>query len=416
MDPTRKEGLERNLSLYTTYLVGRETYFWMPIFFLYFSSKLGLDEVLLLEAVYYGAVVLLEVPSGYASDRLGRRKTLLASSTLLLSSYLLFFWADGTWMLAVAQVLLAAGLAFASGTDTSFLYDTLHALGRDEEYGDREAALGRIGSWSMAVGALTGGALGLIGLEWAYFAAAVLALVSFGANVLMIEPERQSTDATPTDQLVAVWKKARDPHLSWLFAFAVAAVVINHIPYEFYQGYLAVALEELRYTESDYSSLVAGLHATVVATVAGIGAGVSVKWSRRLGRRAFLMMLATGQVVLVVAMGLFLHPIVAILLIGRGLASAMQRPPLREAIAPRVPSNLRATYFSMQSLSGRLAFAATLAFLALAEPTGGDLEWVSFSAKLMWSALIGGAALLSLAVWSLLHPRLTDDSDAPESP
>ena len=45
----------------------------LPVFFLYFSSHLSLSEVLRLEALYCLAVVVLEAPSGYFSDRVGRR-------------------------------------------------------------------------------------------------------------------------------------------------------------------------------------------------------------------------------------------------------------------------------------------------------------------------------------------------------
>ena len=37
--------MERNLSLYPFYQIGRHTLFWVPVFFLYFSSRLGPAEV-----------------------------------------------------------------------------------------------------------------------------------------------------------------------------------------------------------------------------------------------------------------------------------------------------------------------------------------------------------------------------------
>ncbi|MDP6484806.1 MAG: hypothetical protein QGH70_13325 [Nitrospinota bacterium] len=84
-------GLERNVRLYPWYAVAFNTFFWMPVFFLYFSAQFSLENVLRLEAVYYAAVVLLEVPSGYFSDTHGRRKTLLVSSAALVFAYALFF-------------------------------------------------------------------------------------------------------------------------------------------------------------------------------------------------------------------------------------------------------------------------------------------------------------------------------------
>ena len=64
-----------------------------------FASKFSISEVLLLESVYYIAVVILEVPSGYVSDRMGRRPTLMAAAALLGLSYILFFLGDSFFVL-----------------------------------------------------------------------------------------------------------------------------------------------------------------------------------------------------------------------------------------------------------------------------------------------------------------------------
>ena len=97
----------------------------LPIFFLFFNQMVSLQEVLLLESVYYISVVCIEVPSGYFSDSIGRKKTLTISSILFVVAYLAFGIATSFMSLAVAQVFLAAALSFRSGTDTSFDYESL---------------------------------------------------------------------------------------------------------------------------------------------------------------------------------------------------------------------------------------------------------------------------------------------------
>jgi len=84
----------------------------MPVFFLYFSQRLSLSQVLRLEAIYYLCIVLVEVPSGYFSDRYGRRLTLLIASAALFVAYVIFFFGDNFGEFAVAQAFLAVGLAF----------------------------------------------------------------------------------------------------------------------------------------------------------------------------------------------------------------------------------------------------------------------------------------------------------------
>ena len=88
MDPTdAQRGIERNVRLYPLYQAFFNAYFWLPVFFLYFSKHFSLAQVLQLEAIYYLAVVSLEVPSGYFSDVIGRRPTLLTSSSNVIAPH-----------------------------------------------------------------------------------------------------------------------------------------------------------------------------------------------------------------------------------------------------------------------------------------------------------------------------------------
>lgn len=77
---SRPPPIARNARLYPWYAGLFNAHFWMPVFFLYFLRYMPLVDVLRLEAVYYLGVVLLEVPSGYFSDRFGRKLTLLISN------------------------------------------------------------------------------------------------------------------------------------------------------------------------------------------------------------------------------------------------------------------------------------------------------------------------------------------------
>ena len=390
--------LEGNLKAYTLYLLGREGYFWMPVFFLYFSAHLPMAEVLLLEAVYYISVVALEVPSGWASDRFGRRPTLILSSLAMLASYVLFFLFPGVWWVwAIAQVLLAAGLALASGTDTSLLYDTLAAMGREEEYGEREAKLGRLSSWVMALGALIGGASSLLDARWAYGVSALFIALSLGASVMMIEPERAQRAPRIRVQLLACARLMRRPAIGWLFFIGGVFVMLSHVPYEFYQPY--IALEE--HTGGDFTPLISGAHAAVAMFLAGWAAGASMWFVRRSGTRRVLLAGGVLQVGVICVMGMFLHPVIIALLLARGVPSALTRAPLRQALMPRLNESVRATFLSLLSLFGRLLFAGLLAALAFVVPDSTySSEWGVLSHRLMFAGGVGGVTMLVAMGWA----------------
>jgi len=124
-------NLQLNIGLYPWFRAASDGHAWITVFFLYMSQSLPLDQVIELSAVYYLSVFLLEVPSGYFSDRIGRRRTLLIAAAAFIASYVCFIVGAGFWWFAAGQFLLATGMAMQSGTDTAFHYDSLKALGRE---------------------------------------------------------------------------------------------------------------------------------------------------------------------------------------------------------------------------------------------------------------------------------------------
>jgi len=392
-----KSSARRNLALYPWYVGGVACYAWMPVFFLYFASRVSLSEVLALEAIYYAGVVVLEVPSGYFSDRVGRRATLMIAALSLAVAYVTFALSATFWGLALAQILLAAGLAFNSGTDTSFHLASLVAAGRDDEYARREARLTGLVFVVGAAAALAGGGLGVLDLRLAYVVSGVGALVALGAAAGSRPIAESSGDQVPpdgfTDALRSCVRLLRGRLLGWLFAVSVVATVINHIPYELYQPYLE-QLDSVPWP-TETTPLVAGVHAALVMLVAAPTASVSDRLAARLGLVWHLLLSLLLQVALISLMALFVHPLIAVLLLARSMPRALQSAPMRAAIAPRVPASIRATYLSLQSLAGRLGFSLLLAGLSLAtaDELGALLALCTLVAVSL-VAVVGTAALL----------------------
>ena len=234
--------MKRNLDRYSAYQASRNLLFWLPVFFLYFSSVLPIDRVLLLEAIYYLAVVVLEVPSGYLSDRLGRRPTLMAAMAAWAGAGLVFAATGSFGTFAAAQVLLAAGMALNSGTDSALLYDTLVVLDRTDEYGDREARAHSAGLAAMGISALAGGVLAGFDLRIAYLLSALGGAVALAIAMTFTEPPRTEVAAPIREQAAHIWRGLGDPVLRWVLAFWVGMTVLNHVPYELFQPWLELAL------------------------------------------------------------------------------------------------------------------------------------------------------------------------------
>ena len=379
---TAPSGARRNLCLYPWYVAGGSFLAWMPVFFLYFAAQVPLSQVLALEAIYYASVVLLEVPSGYFSDRVGRRPTLIISAGALVAAYATSGLASSFTALGCAQVLLAVGLAFNSGTDTSFHLATLEELGESDRYPEREAKLVSLSFAVGAAAALAGGAIALVDLRLAYGLSLLGAVVALIAALAFAPLERAPVERSQSlmGSVRGCMALARTPRLGWFFAAAVVATVINHIPYEFYQPYL----QRLEDTPWDAGStpLVAGLHLALVQVVAALVARASAALASRFGPVALVLAATLLQLALVIAMAWWISPWVALLLVGRSVPRALQDAPIRAVVAPLVSADLRATYLSLQSLIGRLGFALLLAVLSLgADDVSGTLQLAAMFAS-----------------------------------
>ena len=403
----------RNVALYPWYAAVFHAYFWMPVFFLYFLGHMGLADVLRLEAIYYLSVVLLEVPSGYFSDRCGRRLTLLIASSALLVAYSIFFIGSGFAAFAVAQVFLAAGVAFNSGTDTSLHFDSLAALDREHEFDEREAVVARNSMLASGLAALIGGGAGVFDLRYAYLLSVGAAIASLLIVLLMHEPESHRkvlVPAGPTRQVKTCVRLLKQPIMAWLFAFYVLMTVLNHVPYEFYQPYIDLTLTD-RLVLGKATPLGTGVHVGVAMVIAAWFAGRSIRVRDRLGLGGVLLSAAVLQTVIIGVMGLVLHPLVIVLILFRSVPRALMTAPLNAAIAPRVDRAQRATFMSIQSLVGRLAFSGFLVVLSLvpSEVQGG--RWAVMSEQLLIGGVVGlgGSLALALCVRSIFLPGSPDE-------
>lgn len=395
--------LQLNVRLYPWFRAASSGHAWITVFFLYMSQSLPLEQVIELSAVYYLSVFVLEVPSGYFSDRIGRRSTLLIAAGALIGSYSCFIVGAGFWWFAAGQFLLAAGIAMQSGTDTAFHYDSLRALGREREYARREASAEQWGMVMLALATLSGGLLGLIDLRLAY----VFSLLSASVMALLVwrftEPKHaDETIALPQSFVTVVSScigRLRDPLLGWIFLVVIMLYSMAHIVYEFYQPY--ITLLQLPLLEaSTHAPLISGLVISISMFGGALGARASISWQSRLGLVGLLAAASFIQLGLVAAMAIALSPAVLALVSLRNFPMALVHAPVRAAIAPRITRQQRATYLSLQGLAERLFFALLLLGLAADLEPGAPIDEPTLLGILTTTLWVGLASALLLFAFS----------------
>lgn len=198
---TRAERLQRNprLLFWAKALVNFKTLNAIITLF-YLHRGLTIDQVVWLSGIFGFALLLVEIPTGYMADRLGRKKTLLLGVAALVASGVVHWFAYGFSAFVLAFVALAFGKACFSGTEEALLYDTLKESGREGEMLRQNSRLlsaqnlpkiflpflGAV----IAQGLTDGQFRVLIGLDLAGLVAAVAVLL------LIVEPEHRKDVTT----------------------------------------------------------------------------------------------------------------------------------------------------------------------------------------------------------------------------
>lgn len=182
-------SLSRNLICLYFIKVAKWLNLVMPIIVLFYQSNgLSMRDIFTLQAVYSFTLMLLEIPTGYFADLVGRRTSILAGSVLGFGGYLIYTFSSGFWEFAVAETILGVGMSLVSGADSAMLYDSLMSARRTESYTRYEGRITSIGNFAEAAAGIIGGLLAISSLRTPYFFQAGVAFLAVPAAILLVEP------------------------------------------------------------------------------------------------------------------------------------------------------------------------------------------------------------------------------------
>ena len=411
MDATTDiSGVTRNVAIYPWFKFCQNLIFWQAIWFLYFQNELSAAEAILLYAIYDVGTTVLEVPSGYMSDRLGRRFTLIVSAIAGVAGASLLALGNSFEVFALAQILLGANIAFASGTDSALLYESLAATKRQAEIERQELRAWRFSFSALAISAVVGGVLALQTNTLPFFASAVafvgVLVITFGFR----EPPRTASAIAQGAELVrlrSLKAALTEPVLIWLFVLSILMYVFSHVPFVFGQPFILEALKDTR-LEGE-APVVSGFVSGVMMVVSVITSLLALKLRHRLGLPMILLFAFSMQVALCGVLALTNEAIAIALLFLRMVPDSLSKPFLLARIQPMLSDESRATYMSLRSFCGRMIFAGTLFLASLSSSHEGQMLYSEIQHVMSWYA-VGG--LLCLGALVLTAGRLKIDSSA----
>jgi hypothetical protein len=379
----------------------------IPVFMLLpLARGLSLSEIGLAAAAQGLVVLLLELPTGGLADSLGRKRVLIASSLVGMSSVSIYLLADTFGAFFAAFTLQGVFRALDSGPLEAWFVDATHAADPDASIHRGLSGAGVVLGIAIAAGALLSGLLvawePLAGVEPLAFPVMVslgLQVTSLIGLLLLMSDVRQERGWSAAVNAARETPAAIGGGLRLL---RDNRVLLALVAVELFWGFGMATFESftpLRLAEvlsdTDRAAVITGPAASAAWLVSAAGAA-TVPWlGRRIGLApaAGMLRILQGLAVVGIGMATGVPGVIAAYLFAY-LFHGASNPAHLTLLHRQVDSSLRATVSSLNSMAGLSAGALGLvALTALADAT-------SLSAAMYVGAVIlAAAAPLYVPAW-----------------
>jgi len=393
-------AVERSLRLLPLWWVLRWAWLGEAIWVIYLIEDRGLTlgQVLLFDAVVFGVTVLAEVPTGVVADRYSRRLSMVLGSLVSAGAFVAFGLAGTIEVLLGSYVLFAVGGALMSGADDAFLFDSLRAVGRAEQFASAAGRLNGLTTVAIAGFTIVGGVMVIwTPLSWPIVLSGLLSLLAAGCAWLLVEPPHQASRSSflRTGRNAGL-RVLRMPALRWVVVIAAAVQATELVVFSTFQPILVgegVAVWAL------------GWIAAAMMLVSAAGSWSSGHFGRTVGLDRSLRLLPAAAALALLGGAsqlLWLFPLFAL----ARFSHAALHPLVAEYLASRVPGEERATVLSVNQMAAWIATIVITLGLGLAVDRSG----------LGPSLAVVSGLLLAVTVGAYLLWRAAGDREARPPP
>ena len=328
----------------------------MPIIWLFYDENgLTLTDLFVIQAIYSVTIALIEIPSGYVADVLGRKNSMIIGTFFGFLGILTYSQSFGFDGFLLATLCLGVGQSFVSGSDTALMYDSLVELNRSDEFIKLEGRTISMGNLAEAFAFVVGGFLAEISLRTPFYYQVGIALVGFIVALLLIEPKVHRLE----DGKSKPWK-----NIKMIIHFAMIENKILRA-YIFYSAIFGAATLTMAWFVQPYF-VALGLEVIYFGLIgAGLNLAVAIPSfyahvvERKIRTKTLLSLLLLLTVACYFTVAntntIWGIGILLVFYITRGVAT----PVLRDYMNRHTPSNMRATVMSIRGFIIRVLFAST---------------------------------------------------------
>ncbi len=325
--------------------------FWVivPILIPYYeSNNLNKTQIFTIQAAYALSILIMEIPSGYLADIIGRRKTLILGAMFMPIGIGVYAFTNSFYSFLIAEFIIAIGNSMRSGCDSALVYDTLIQLKQESEYKKFEGRSFYYARLGTSISSILGGLLALLSLRLPFFANMATSALMLPLALAIIEPQRKKLESTsPLKDILRISCRCFTHPKLRLFMLFMALIRST--------GITGIWAYFLYYESIGISIGYFGIIFAAFQLSAAFGSRQAHIMETKIGQKSslYILLLIAPTFVLV---GLIKSVLLLPLIFMNAFLMGVAFPLLLDSMNRLIESDVRATVLSVANMTGSLSF------------------------------------------------------------
>lgn len=343
-------NLNKNITKLYLLDIFSSTQFQSVVAVLFLLAKgFNLGQAFLFGSIYAAGALLSQIPTGYISDKYGRKTSLILATIIELPAFIVVILSHSFVLIGIMYFIFGIAASFTSGTDTAILYDTLRGIGKENEFKKINGKLKWYGAWGGAIGGIIGAFLAKYNLAYAWWAWVGVLVVMFFIQITLVEPPKDfiKKEEPYLKNIGRSMKIAFKGEASFFILYAAIIWFFFWLGWSLWQPYLKLTNLPVVYFGFFYAG---------ISLISGFVSKQAHLIEKKIGMRLSLLIAPILLALAFILESKIIFVFSFLIIVIQAIASGYFIPVLEDYVNVNIPSETRATVLSVKNMISQLIF------------------------------------------------------------
>jgi len=156
----------------------------------FLQKDLTASQIYMIYSIFSILIFLLEVPTGYISDKIGYKKSIILGLICGMLGFMGFIFGKGFRVISIAYFFMALMNTLISGSDDALLYDTLKESGVEDKFEVTYSKIASYGYFASIIGSILGGIIAGVSMNINVVVQTIFVIVGLCILTLVKSPKQ----------------------------------------------------------------------------------------------------------------------------------------------------------------------------------------------------------------------------------